>query len=48
MYFTHDIFAITRNLLIGLANEIQFANFKKAQKANNLVETVFLNGNCFE
>ena len=45
---TPDIFDILRNQSIGIAAEIQLAGYISAQAANNMVETVLLNGIRFE
>jgi UTP--glucose-1-phosphate uridylyltransferase len=46
--FTLDIFNILRNQLIGIINEIQFADTINTQAVNNMFETVLLNGKCFD
>ncbi len=45
---TPDIFDILRNQSIGVAGEIQLADSINAQAVNNMVETVLLNGKCFD
>ena len=45
---TPDIFEILRNQSVGVAGEIQLADSINVQAANNMVETVLLNGKRFD
>jgi len=45
---TPDIFGILREQSIGVADEIQLADSINSQAANNMVETVLLNGKRFD
>jgi len=45
---TPDIFDILRNQSVGVAGEIQLADTINVQAANNMVETVLLNGKRFD
>jgi len=45
---TPDIFDILRNQSVGVAGEIQLADSINVQAANNMVETVLLNGKRFD
>ena len=45
---TPDIFDILRNQPNGVAGEIQLADSINVQAANNMVETVLLNGKRFD
>ena len=45
---TPDIFEILRNQSVGVAGEIQLAVSTNVQAANNMVETVLLNGKRYD
>ena len=45
---TPDIFEILRNQSIGVSGEIQLADSINCQALNNMVDTVHLNGKCFD
>ena len=45
---TPDIFYILKNQSIGVAGEIQLADFINTQAVKNVVEAVLLNGKCFD
>ena len=47
-FLTPDIFDILRNQSVGVGGEIQLADSINVQAANNMVETVLLNGKRFD
>ena len=48
MYLHLIFFYILKNQSIGVAGEIQLADFINTQAVKNVVEAVLLNGKCFD